>query len=499
MKFTKLGTSLYLTYVENQIKLSDSEMKKLTYKRYWRVNCFSKAIQDHEVPSNSYLITSSILGDEDLMINDDVLYYVIYDLLTLGYNTNAEKVMNYLGDKDLIDLYKTPGNAIKTADLALAKITGDVEDSEGKVDKKDDRKYLFDLINYLAKNHNLIELVDYNRVTSKTEASVMTTQNKLDLLDAIDSGSKSKLDKVYKEIDDSQVKVSYPSNIFEFGKLVYNKEYINVSVRSIRPVMLKLPKNKFGVTELESKVLRDYNLIYDGKLNVKYLKVFIEDNDEFIKMSKQYASYLNSYMANYTIDGKNYYMLEFDLDKFLIIKSGTIRRMTRSQLAKTLYRITELNYLLWEYNKTHKEDEPEVPENLSDYYKYLVELGIEGHNGFYLPPSTVKVPSGKTVKVTKFVTKLTKSTGNPERSAIDAKLEKGKSLTAKESMVYNTVPIETKEEYNQMKSVKEELNGFLAETKVKMALSKKDFINDKCKSIFGMNLVIEFNEVEITL
>src|SRR5690606_4477069 len=118
---------------------------------------------------------------------------------------------------------------------------------------------------------------NYKRISAKkTQKVELTDETKQQIKDA---KTLSELQKVTSEIESPEF--IYPDNVENIGSsfktLVFNQDRANISVQTRLEGKVKLPKNDFGLTEVDSFIYRNYSIVADGVLNVTEIPVTLDD------------------------------------------------------------------------------------------------------------------------------------------------------------------------------------------------------------------------------
>lgn len=151
----------------------------------------------------------------------------------------------------------------------------------------EDAPTVLDAINILmedkdAKLHLDHEAWEYSRIGRKTvaKADVLTKEEQEEIA-KLTAGAKTPAD--LKVVQDrinqlaNKAKAEFVSDTssVSLSNLSWNEDRPNVSIKTTRHGMVRVPSNEYGIKEVPSKIYRDFAIIKDGILNTKTLPVSI--------------------------------------------------------------------------------------------------------------------------------------------------------------------------------------------------------------------------------
>lgn len=229
-------------------------------------------------------------NDNDLDIDSDLegIYALIYILAgQLKYDL-AEELLYSIKDKEMIDLYTNSYGKQKLEEFKkhildrCYGVTRPIEFTSNSY-KPNYKKYcVLDLLDDLSSSElNKIYIFhpefNYNRTGAKSVNKIELTDDEKDKLSK--ATTKLKADKVLKEVDKNQVKMTIknPDEGYSIKNLVWNNERANISFQVNIDVELNLPKEA-PIKSYNSFITRNYTIIKDGILNITSLPVSISNS-----------------------------------------------------------------------------------------------------------------------------------------------------------------------------------------------------------------------------
>jgi hypothetical protein len=234
----------------------------------------------------------------------------------------------------------------------------------------------------------------------------------------------------------------YPDNASEIGMsfntLVWNQDRANLSVQTRLEGKVKLPKNEFGLTEVDSFIYRNYTLVKDGIINVSEIPVTL-DNKTFNKL-------VGSGLIKY--ENRVIYSSDLFMSTILDISSlPTINRsMAGNSSAKVLANLEfdlirlQVNQKYLKYLKDEEEKKNPV-EKISPWSveatEWLKSIGITQNSGFAPKVEAVKSEDFYVAPVLKV--KIEKTSTVPKITDFLTKKSSGKALNVVEKLLESRV------------------------------------------------------------
>lgn len=457
-----------------------------------------------------YFISKKPVSSEVAEINESELLSSAYILSDRLRYSNVEDILIYIGDLSLINKFtgafgKQKLNELKDELKELSFNTTNLY-SLGKIPAgysiNPNQYCVIDLISDLQKGdcyfYPYSKLFNYNRVSGKKVTKVEIDES----VKAAMSEAKSltEINKIISEI--SAPEFVYPDNASEipmsFNTLVWNQDRANLSVQTKLNGKVKLPKNDFGLTEVDSFIYRNYTLIKDGIVNVSHIPVSLDDKT-FNKLSSM--------------------GLLSDINGTILLNISSIptvnRSMTIRPSAKKLAGLEFDLVRLQAHQKYLKHLKSELQEadgilNKSNYpddvYEWLKSVGITDNGGF--SPKVESVESTDFYVSPVLKVKIEKTSTIPKISDFIAKVNSGKKLNIVESILknrheefndkYNSYNIDDIElEIKQVDKLRREYLVEIAKIKFGVILSRSWF--KEFATLSENELSIKFDEVDTEL
>jgi hypothetical protein len=403
------------------------------------INVFSsKGKNEILVPENTeeiFFLTKNPVSSEYDDLNATEILATAYVLAERLKYAHVEDILVMLGDVSLINQFSGAYGKQKLNELKdrLKEYTFDNSGlyKEGKVDNFviDPKQYCFmDLIKDLqegdCKFYPYHEAFNYNRIGTKKVTKVELSEETKQAL----AGAKTLKEVTAITSELSAPEFVYPDNAAEIGMsfntLVWNQERANLSVQTRLDGKVKLPKNKFGLSEVDSFIYRNYTLVKDGVINVSEIPVKL-DFGTFDKLkNRRLLTKLN--------EPKKYNLGSFDENEIYILDISTLPTINRSmainQSAKALANL-EFDLIRLQVNQKYlkylkdEEEKKNLVEKTSlwsvEATEWLNSIGVTENGGFapkveaiksedfYVAPVLkVKIEKTSTIpKITDFLTK----------------------------------------------------------------------------------------------
>lgn len=403
--------------------------------------CSSKGKSEVLVPENTdevLFLSYKPIGDEDYVFTSSELLSSAYVLSErLKYN-NVEDILINIGDVNLIKQFSGAYGKQKLNELKdkLKEYTFNNSDlfKDGKVDNYvfNAKQYCFiDLIKDLqdgdCKFFPYHDAFNYNRIGVKKVAKVeLTNEMKQALAEA----------KTLKQINEITSELSapefvYPDNAGEIGMsfntLVWNQDRANLSVQTKLYGKVKLPKNDFGLTEVDSFIYRNFTLVKDGIINVSEIPVELD-----IKT-------FNKLVGKSLIKNTNGVTI-LDISTLPTINRSMASNQSAKELANLEFDLIKLQvhqkYLKYLKDEEEKKNPIEkVSKWTTEVADWLKTVGITENGGFAPKVESVKSEDFYVAPVLKV--KIEKTSTVPKISDFLTKNAAGKALNVVETLLKN--------------------------------------------------------------
>lgn len=469
--------------------------------------------------------TNQKSGSKPVLEEYYALAYVMADLLR--YDT-VEEVLAALGDIKFIDMYQSAFGKQKLFSFQNQILNAIFDPSvRGTIDENyapDDASYcVIDFFNELMTDDNQIKVVDpaftYKRIGAKSVDKVeLTEQEKVKLASA---KTKKDLDKVMSTAEERSVKMTMVNKGYPVSDFTWNEERANLSALMRIDVVLDLPKNNVGLTQIQSFVFRNYTIIKDGILNINSLPVILSESS-----FNKFKHNPHLVLTDVEVLDNNTYECIIDISALPVInrkrvRSTKMKRMTKLalQLMDYKFQLKYLGYLKKELGVTPTPyTATGYTEFTAEQCTYLESLGITSKNG-YAPKKEVD-KNGDYYMALTLNSNFKGFSSIPAIESIDKKLKANKSLTASEKYLQLVMAFVDKKyigntkgdaykdainsAFNALTIKKKAVAEDLSKMKFAMIISRKWFSD--CKSFddnvdtivsdFGPELTIEYRFTE---
>jgi hypothetical protein len=456
------------------------------------------------------------------------LAYVMADLLK--YDT-VEEVLASLGDTKFIDMYQDAFGKQKLFAFQGLILNAIFDESlRGTIDENyvpvDTSYCVIDFFNDLMSDDNSIKVVDpafaYKRIGAKSVDKVeLTEAEKAKLASA---KTKKDLDKVMETAEERAVKMSMINKGYPVSDFTWNEERANLSALMKIDVILDLPKNDVGLTQIQSFVFRNYTIIKDGVLNINSLPVIL--SEKTFESFKNNPRLVLSDVEVHDDDSITTYECIVDISALPVVnrkrvRSSKMKKMTKLALQLNDYKF-QLKYLGYLKKELGISDSTSGNTGSTGFtaeqWTYLESLGITSKNG-YAPKKEVDKNGDYYMALTLNST-FKGFSSIPAIEAIDKKIKAGKKLTASEDYLQKVMAFIDKKYLSNLKGdaykdaiksaftaltiKKRKVAEELSQMKFAMIISRKWFSDcesfddniDTIVSDFGPELTIEYRFVD---
>jgi hypothetical protein len=456
------------------------------------------------------------------------LAYVMADLLK--YDT-VEEVLASLGDTKFIDMYQDAFGKQKLFAFQGLILNAIFDESlRGTIDENytpvDTSYCVIDFFNDLMADDNQIKVVDpafaYKRIGAKSVDKVeLTEAEKAKLASA---KTKKDLDKVMETAEERAVRMSMINKGYPVSDFTWNEERANLSALMRIDVILDLPKNDVGLTQIQSFVFRNYTIIKDGVLNINSLPVIL--SEKTFELFKNNHRLVLSDVEVHEDDSTTTYECIVDISALPVVnrkrvRSSKMKKMTKLALQLNDYKF-QLKYLGYLKKELGISDSTSGNAGSTGFtaeqWTYLESLGITSKNG-YAPKKEVDKNGDYYMALTLNST-FKGFSSIPAIEAIDKKIKAGKKLTASEDYLQKVMAFIDKKYLSNLKGEaykdaiqsaftaltikKRKVAEELSQMKFAMIISRKWFSDcesfddniDTIVSDFGPELTIEYRFVD---
>jgi hypothetical protein len=519
-----------------------SMLDSIKYKKFIYINDSSKSVhvlspKDGKLLVPAYVkdlitVSTKIVGDYSKSKNSKApledYYAAAYAMADRLQYDIVDDILAALGDIKFIDMYQDAFGKQKLFAFQNELLSAIFDESlRGTIDEnytpKDTSYCVIDFFNDLMSDDNLIKVADpafaYKRIGAKSVDKVILTEaEKAKLASA---KTKKDLDKVMESAEDRAVKMTMVNKGYPVSDFTWNEDRANLSALMKIDVVLDLPKNNVGLSQVQSFVFRNYTIIKDGILNINTLPVIITQGalDKFSKIP-------NITLTDVEITENNTYECIIDISALPVvnrkrIRSSKMKKMTKLalQLNDYKFQLKYLGYLKKELGVTDSAYSPTGSTGLTaEQWTYLESLGITYKNG-YAPKKEVD-KNGDYYMALTLNSNFKGFSSVPAIEAIDKKLKAGKSLTASEEYLNLVMAFVDKKylankkgeaykdairsAFNALTIKKRKVAEELSQMKFAMIISRKWFSDcesfddntDTIVSDFGPGLTIEYRFTE---
>lgn len=206
--------------------------------------------------------------------------------------------------------------------------------------------------------------------------------------------------------------------------LVFNTSRANVSMLLKYNGYVILPENKWGKSQYDSFIYRNYTVIKDGILNMPVITV---------KRTKDIESLLTSYGVAHRIVHD---LVDIDLTSLPIVTRALVEAVSAQDLAKLAFLNERLKATQKVLNFYNKQANPKTAESDLEFNEFLKSYGIT-YNGF--APKGALVESTDVYMAPELEIKIKGLSSLPSVDAVLKSVSSGKKLTLSESLMSNAI------------------------------------------------------------
>jgi hypothetical protein len=378
-----------------------------------------------------------------------IVYSALYVLTEKLQSDYADDIFKVLGDKNLYEIFTNAygkqklmnfKNMVKECIFDHTK-----QFLKGRVENLvvDENAYcVMDFINDLTNDEGALVYplhpeFSYKRIGAKKVAAAaqLNEEQKKQILNA---KSKEEAQAIVDALPD-ELKFEYNDKTkgYPISNLVWSSERANLSINVKFDGYVELPKNKFGITRLDTFIFRNYTIIKDGILNITTLPLKLSE-ETLKKFSTQPGIIAGGYA-----DGSNIAIVDFS--GLPVINRRMVKAISAKTLAKLEYELLKLQGLAKAYKYYDALHFPKVSKGFVDEYgaeaeAWLKELGLTTYNGFN--PKVTSEKSTDFYMAVELNTKIAKMSTLPTVAAVLKKA--GKGLTPAEELLQPAI-----DDYNE--------------------------------------------------
>jgi len=454
------------------------------------------------------------------------LTYVMADLL--HYDT-VEEILASIGDIKFIDMYQDAFGKQKLFAFQSEILNAVFDESvRGEIDENytpvDTSYCVIDFFNDLIDDEgNSIKVVDpsfaYKRIGAKSVDKVELTEEEKNKL----ASAKTKKDanKVMTTVEERAVKMTMINKGYPVSDFTWNEERANLSALMRIDVILDLPKNDVGLTQVQSFVFRNYTIIKDGVLNINSLPVILTEST-----FKKFENNSRLQIEDVVVNEDGTYECTINIEALPVVnrkrvRSTKMKKMTKLALQLNDYKF-QLKYLGYLKKQLGATDEAPAFTGSTGLtaaqWEYLDSLGVSPTKGY--SPKKELDKDGDYYMALTLNSNFKGFSSIPAIEAIDKKLKEGKKLTASEDYLQKVMAFidkkylanlkdgayksAVKSAFTQLTIKKRKVAEELSQMKFAMIVSRKWFSDcgsfdqntDTIVSDFGPELTIEYKFVD---
>jgi hypothetical protein len=380
-----------------------------------------------------------------------LVYSALYVLTEKLQNDYADDIFKVLGDKNLYEIFTNAygkqklmnfKNMVKECIFDHTK-----QFLKGRVENLvvDENAYcVMDFINDLTNDDQALIYplhpdFSYKRIGAKKVAAAaqLNEEQKKQILNA---KTKEEAQAIVDALPD-ELKFEYNDKTkgYPISNLVWSSERANLSINVRFDGYVELPKNKFGLSRIDTFIFRNYTIIKDGILNITELPLKL--SEETLKKFSGQAGIVAGGYANG--DG----ITTVDFSGLPVINRRMVKAISAKKLAELEFNLLKLQGLAKAYKYYEGLHFPKVSKGFVEEYgaeaeAWLKELGLTTYNGFN--PKVTSEKSTDFYMAVELNTKIAKYSAIPTVASVIKKIEEGKALTPADELLkpaiddYNT-------------------------------------------------------------
>jgi hypothetical protein len=395
---------------------------------------------------------SLVLEYENKPELNKLVYGALYVLTEKLQNEYADDIFKVLGDKNLYDVFTNAygkqklmnfKNMVKECVFDHTK-----QFLKGRVANlvMDENAYcVMNFVSDLTDDDNALvyplhEDFSYKRIGAKkvaagstgelneSQKALLATAKSVEELKAITDSIAQTAEEVVKfEYNDK-------TKGYNISNLVWSSERANLSINVKFDGYVNVPKNKFGITKVDTFIFRNYTIIKDGILNITKLPVTLS------------KATFALFQGNGIIEAGLPYLPKqsnvLDFSSLPIINKKMVKSISAKALAEKEYSLLKLQGLAKAYKYFAELHFPKVSKGFVDAYgaegeAWLKELGITSYNGFNPKMTTEK--STDFYMAVELNTKIAKLSALPTVASVIKKIEEGKALTPADELLKTAI------------------------------------------------------------
>jgi hypothetical protein len=388
--------------------------------------------------------------------SDSDLYLAIYVLSEKMMYDEVDLIFTQLKDKFLFNMYTNAYGKQKLNSFKSFVFDAIFDETKRFLEGKSDNLVLnknayciIDMIDDLMEEGNLVftqhPKFNYNRIgVKKVIKSELDQETKNKLAEA---KTAEEVRKITSSITVPEFEITDKAKGYPLSSITLNEERANISFLVRYEGKVKLPKNNFGLEEVDSFIYRNYTLIKDGILNLDSLPVTLTDSTK--------KKLLENGVKMETLENG---ILLINFGHLPIINRSMVEKISAKELANLEYALIKLQanqkvYGYFDKKFNVKVNKDAVAKHSLEIAEWLRSLSITEWNGF--APKVESSYSGDVYMALCLKTKIEKLSSLPKTEDVLKKLNENKSLTISESLMKSPIDVFTNEQETKLfKSLK---------------------------------------------
>lgn len=369
-----------------------------------------------------------------------LMYSSLYVLSDKLQNDYVDDIFKVLGDKHLYNVFVNAygkQKLINFKNLVKECIADDKKRFvSGRVQNLvvDENAYcVMNLIDDLTKDDTVLiypghDEFNYKRIgAKKVQKNGQLSESQKEKI--ANASSVEEIKAIADELEGSDLKFEYNdyNKGYNISNLVWSSDRANLSVNMVFDGYINLPKNKFGLTKIDTVIFRNYTLIKDGILNVTKLPLTCSDATLRKLTGIEGLTFL--------ID-KNIWIVDFS--NLPIVNKKMVKTISAKLLAEKEYGLITLKALEKVYGYYEKTLFPKESKGFVEKYgkeaeEWLKDLGITEAGGF--APKTTTEKGADFYMAVELKTKISKHSALPTVADVIAKIAKKGVLNPVEELM----------------------------------------------------------------
>lgn len=298
---------------------------------------------------------------------------------------------------------------------------------------------IIDVVNFLVENKCKVNLdsFQYTKMSSSTEQvgeinpkdriklayDISNAKTEAEIQNITDEASKLAYEK-------SHIKFTWDNTIVPIANIGFNETRANVSMGFVINGKVHLPSDAPSnlPKDFPSSIMRNYNVIHDGSLNIESMKV-IMDNNVYVKFIQKGFSAVSCGNDEYIIDFTSISPYNPSTNKIKAMHiADLIYKMMGNKAKSKVYKV------FWDKHNSVNKSANIIANYGEEAGEYLSYLGITD-NGFY--PKSQKKETTSSYIVKELLIKFKGMSSIPSYNAVMKKIDEGKNLNKADMLVKN--------------------------------------------------------------